>query len=97
MLPLVFQIQYWRTDEKVSTFREVEVPLKEVMPKDPPPSGMKIRSSYKLENLSPYSNMQVQVCVINNFFVGAPSDPRGFSTFEGGTNTSFVLVYTNIF
>ncbi|XP_045166223.2 neuroglian-like isoform X1 [Mercenaria mercenaria] len=100
-----FRIQYWRTNEKVSTFREVEVPLAEVMPKDPPPSGMMIPSSYLLKNLSPYSNMQVQICVINNFFVGPPSDAKGFNTFEGvpgpvpkfearvRTSNSFVLFW----
>ena len=55
------------------------------MPKDPPPAGMQIPSSYFLKNLSPYSNMQVQICVINNFFVGPPSDAKAFNTFEGGT------------
>jgi hypothetical protein len=56
------------------------------MPKDPPPAGMQIPSTYMLKNLSPYSNMQVQICVINNFFVGPPSDAKAFNTFEGGNN-----------
>ena len=76
-----FQIQYWRNNEKLATFREVTVPVEEVMPNPTTKTAI-----YQLKNLSPFSNMQLQICVMNTFYVGPPSDPIAFNTVEGGKN-----------
>ena len=43
-----------------------------------------IRADYHMTMLTPYSSIEVQLCVKNNYFVGRPSDPIKFVTAEGG-------------
>lgn len=68
----------------MSTFREEEIPLKDAVPADLPTGGGFITTTYELKNLSPHSNMVLRICVINNFFVGPPSDQSAFTTADGG-------------
>ena len=72
------QIQYWRNNEKLATFREVEVLVEDIIKRD------SSTAKYGLTNLSPYSVMQLQICVTNTYYVGPPSDAIGFNTVEGG-------------
>ncbi|KAH3827853.1 neuroglian-like isoform X2 [Dreissena polymorpha] len=78
-----FRIGFWRAEEKASTFTEVEVPYREVLPKEVPSGTLTVKSSYLLKGLTPYSTMQLQICLANNFYVGPPSPHIAFQTFEG--------------
>ena len=78
MVHLFKQIQHWRNNEKLATFREVNVPVETIIKPD------SSTAKYTLTNLSPFSNMQLQICVMNNYYVGPPSDAIGFNTVEGG-------------
>jgi len=68
----------------LNTFREVEIPIKELTPANYDTAPTMINSQYHLMNLSPYSNVGVQICVLNTFYVGAPSGVISFQTNEGG-------------
>jgi len=81
---LFVQVQYWRANEKENTFREVEVDYYEVLPRVIPSGDTMLTATYALKSLSPYSNTQLQICVMNNFYVGRPSDAISFQTEEGG-------------
>ena len=66
----------------------MDVLVENVMPKQTTKTA-----SFQLTNLSPFSNMQLQICVMNTYYVGPPSDPIGFNTVEGGTLIVAVLIY----
>ncbi|XP_053377718.1 uncharacterized protein LOC123530345 [Mercenaria mercenaria] len=91
-----FKIEYWRTNEKGSTFREVVVLLEEVMPTDPPLGNAMISSSYLLRNVSHSSNMEVQIRVFNNYYSGPPTDPEGFATLEGGNRPPKINIQPSV-
>ncbi|KAH3827857.1 hypothetical protein DPMN_129800 [Dreissena polymorpha] len=78
-----FRIGFWRAEEKASTFIEVEVPYREVLPKEVPSGTLTVKSSYLLTGLTPYSTIQLQIRLANNFYVGPPSPHIVFQTFEG--------------
>ncbi|WAR25594.1 NRG-like protein [Mya arenaria] len=78
-----FKVQFWRVDEKMSTFQEREVSWVEVLPKEVPAGSQSIKSSYIMRNLPQNAAISLQICVTNNFYVGRPSDPITFTTYEG--------------
>ena len=64
------------------------MPVEEVMPNPTTKTAI-----YQLKNLSPFSNMQLQICVMNTFYVGPPSDPIAFNTVEGGGSLFSLLQF----
>ncbi|XP_053377486.1 neuroglian-like isoform X2 [Mercenaria mercenaria] len=78
-----FKVQYWQTDKKLSSFYETEVLIADIMLANNSPKDQKILSENVLYKLSPYSSMQVQIRVINNYYAGPPSEPVSFKTLEG--------------
>lgn len=78
------QIQYWRTSNKLTSFSEANVFMEHIIPQDSSLNGQSIESEFRLSNLYPYSSMEVQVRVMNNYYVGPASDLDSFTTLEGG-------------
>lgn len=86
-----FKVQYWRTDEKTDTFSEYEVLVEKNEALDVSSNDQTILTQVLVKRLYPYSKMAVQVRVINNFYVGPPSELVVFQTYEGGLLSSFIF------
>ena len=85
-------MQYWRANEKLATFREVEVPISTLLIPTVNNRRKKrapVEATFNVTNLTPFSNMQIQICVMNNYYVGPPSDVVSFNTLEGGKSFKF--------
>ena len=81
------QIQFWRTDDEPESLREVDMIINQV--KQYPRPRMKRQTNeervrYLLKNLPPYSEIAVQIRVLNKYYVGPPSTPIYFRTLEAG-------------
>lgn len=63
-----------------------------VLPGKIPTGDTLLTAEYKLTGLSPYSNLQIQICIMNNYYVGRPSDPVSFTTEEGGETKMFCQI-----
>jgi hypothetical protein len=85
-----FKVQYWRTDAKTSSFYEHEVLVENIKPPSFLKNGQTILTEVVVHKLYPYSNMTLQVRVINNYYAGPPSQQAFFQTFEGGWHLSLI-------
>ena len=81
------QIQFWRDDDGPESMREVDYIINQV--KQYPRPRMKRQADdlvrYTLKNLPPYSDIIVQIRVLNKYYVGPPSNQVIFKTMEAGT------------
>ncbi|KAL5013978.1 hypothetical protein ScPMuIL_008248 [Solemya velum] len=84
-----FKIQFWRGDNKLGTFREIDV-LKqdlELVPDGVFTGRRKKRSLERYEktigNLLPFTRYEAQIRVMNTFYVGAASVAVSLETLEG--------------
>ncbi|XP_064605046.1 neuroglian-like isoform X2 [Liolophura sinensis] len=76
-----YRIQYWKQNEKMVTFREQPVPHSSWnSSRDFCRPG---KACVELTNLFPYSFIEAQVVVMNNFYIGPPSPAIVFQTSEG--------------
>ena len=84
-------MQFWRNDEKESTFYDELIPKEDLIPVNWEADGKsnQVSADYHLEHLPPATRLTVQLCVKNNFYVGRPSDPVSFQTPEGGISSSY--------
>ncbi|KAL3853061.1 hypothetical protein ACJMK2_016641 [Sinanodonta woodiana] len=78
-----FKISFWVVNEKVSTFREVDVLVDEIIQ-----PGQRLKRStqtaiYTLENLPAFNQIECTISVMNNFYVGPPSEIVTIRTAEG--------------
>ena len=82
---LYLQLQYWVQGMKRITFREDEIRGNSIKARY---GAINKQSSteftYTVKNLLPYTYIEAQICVMNTYYVSAPSTVVAFVTSRGG-------------
>ena len=94
---LYLQLQYWVQGMKQITFREDEIRGKSIKARYGAINEQSTTEfTYTVKNLLPYTYMEAQICVINTYYVSAPSSVVAFVTSRGGKSVLHCIITYNM-
>ena len=85
--PSPFQIQFWQQGYREDTLREWDV-----SPEDALASRVGVTFKATVEDLLPFTTMEVTIAIMNNYYVSQPSDVFRFVT-QAGCEFTFIMHY----